>query len=81
MILRKHLAFGVVYGLILTLVTLAGTEFLASFYAPSWPARALRAVSPVNPVKVVPESFSNQPWLAETQLLGYARFERTLANP
>jgi hypothetical protein len=41
--------FGVIYGVILVVVTLAGIEGLASFYAPAWPARALRSISPVNP--------------------------------
>ena len=40
----KRLVFGVVYGLILASATLAGIEYLSSFYAPPWPARALRSV-------------------------------------
>ncbi len=41
---HKRLAFGVVYGLLLAIATLAGIEFLSSFYVPPWPARALRSI-------------------------------------
>ena len=44
MFLRKRVAFGVIYSLILVLATTVGIEALASFYAPPWPARALRSV-------------------------------------
>ena len=43
---RKRLAFGAVFGAILVAVTLAGMEFLASFYPPSWPARAMNPREP-----------------------------------
>ena len=57
--------FGVIYGLILAVATLAGIEFLSSFYAPSWPARALRSVPPANPVTATTKPFSDQPWIAD----------------
>lgn len=37
--------FWLVYGAILMVATVAGTEFVASFLAPPWPARDLRPVS------------------------------------
>lgn len=40
----KRLAFGVVYGLLLAVATLAGIECLSGFFVPAWPARALRSV-------------------------------------
>ncbi|MFO1161127.1 MAG: SGNH/GDSL hydrolase family protein [Reyranellaceae bacterium] len=43
MILRRW--FWLVYGAILLLVTVAGTELVASFLVPTWPARDLRPVS------------------------------------
>ena len=39
---RKKLLFGLTFGLILAIVTLAGIETLASFYTPAWPARFSR---------------------------------------
>ena len=47
---RKRLAFGAIYGALLVAVALSGIEFLASFYVPAWPARALRSVPTSNPV-------------------------------
>jgi hypothetical protein len=43
---RKRLAFGAVFGAILVAMTLAGIEFMASFYTPSWPARAMNPREP-----------------------------------
>jgi len=80
--LRKRVAFGVIYGLVLAAVTLAGIEVLASFYAPSWPARALRATGPVNPVSAAVEPFKDQPWLATPfNSWGMRDSERTVAKP
>jgi hypothetical protein len=74
--------FGVIYGLILAVATLAGIEFLSSFYAPSWPARALRSVPPANPVTATTKPFSNQPWIAEPyNSWGMRDSERTVAKP
>jgi hypothetical protein len=74
--------FGVIYGLILAVATLAGIEFLSSFYAPSWPARALRSVPPTNPVTATTKPFSNQPWIAEPyNSWGMRDSERTVAKP
>ena len=65
MFLHKRAVFGVVYGLILAIVTLAGIEFLSSFVAPAWPARALRPVEPVNTATTLKPPFSEQPWLSD----------------
>jgi hypothetical protein len=82
MFLRKRVVFGVVYGLILTIVTLAGIEALASFYAPSWPARALRALEPVNAATALKPPFSEQPWLADPyNSWGMRDSEHTTAKP
>jgi hypothetical protein len=82
MILRKRTVFGVVYGLILMIVTLAGIEFLASFYAPPWPARALRATEPVNSATALRPPFSEQPWLADPyNSWGMRDSEHTVAKP
>ena len=54
---RKRLAFGAVLGAILVAVTLAGMEFLASFYTPSWPARAMKPRAPA-PERVLASSCS-----------------------
>ena len=45
---RKRLAFGAIYGALLVAFALSGIEFLASFYVPAWPTRALRSVSTFN---------------------------------
>ena len=80
--LRKRLIFAAVYGLILAAVTLAGIEALASFYAPAWPARALRAASPVNPVSAAVKPFREFPWLATPfNSWGMRDVERTVAKP
>ena len=82
MLLRKRLAFGVAYGLILAAATLVGIEVVASFYAPPWPARALRVVEPITVPTALGEPFSRQPWLAEPQnSWGMRDRERTLAKP
>jgi hypothetical protein len=57
MFLRKRVLFGVVYGLVLMVVTLAGIEFLSSFYAPPWPASALRATEPIKSATVLLPTF------------------------
>jgi hypothetical protein len=64
MVQRKRLVFGAIYALILTIATFGGIEIVASFFAPAWPARALRATPPVNPVTAAALPFSEQPWLA-----------------
>ncbi|OFX02009.1 MAG: hypothetical protein A3D94_08605 [Alphaproteobacteria bacterium RIFCSPHIGHO2_12_FULL_66_14] len=82
MLLRKRLAFGVAYGLILTIATLAGIEIVASFHAPPWPARALRVVEPTTAPTALREPFSRQPWLAEPQnAWGMRDRERTVTKP
>lgn len=82
MFLGKRVAFGAIYAVVLTVATLAGIEALASFYAPSWPARALRATGPVNPVSAAAEPFKDQPWLATPfNSWGMRDSERTVAKP
>ena len=79
---RKRLAFGVIYGLILTLAALVGIEGLASFYTPSWPARALRSVPPANPVTATTQPFTEQPWIsAPYNSWGMRDSERTVVKP
>ena len=57
---RKRLAFGAIYGALLVAVALSGIEFLASFYVPAWPARALRSVPTSNPVTPTTQPASEQ---------------------
>jgi hypothetical protein len=81
-VLSRRRVFGVIHGLILAVATLAGIEFLSSFYAPPWPARALRTVPPTNPVTATTKPFSNQPWIAEPyNSWGMRDSERTVAKP
>jgi hypothetical protein len=61
---RKRLAFGLVFAAILLVFTLAGIELLASFIAPSWPARALNPRAAATAHALSP-TFKDQPWLAE----------------
>ena len=78
----KRLAFGIIYGLILAVATLAGLEALASLYAPSWPARALRSVPPLNTVTAETKPFTAQPWIsAPYNSWGMRDAERTVAKP
>ena len=78
---RKRLAFGAVFGAILAAVTLAGFEFMASFYTPSWPARAMNPREPA-PERVLGTPFKRQPWLADPDnSWGMRDRERTVAKP
>jgi hypothetical protein len=74
--------YGIIFGLILAGVTLLGLEVLASFEAPSWPARALRSTLPVN---VQPTDFAglaDKPWVFEPyNSWGMRDKERSLAKP
>ena len=45
--MTKRFWFWPIYGLVLLALVLAGAEYIASYSAPSWPARDLRPV-PVN---------------------------------
>jgi hypothetical protein len=65
MLPRKRLLFGVVFGLILTVATLAGIEILASTYAPAWPARALVSLEPATSPHEPQPPFNRQPWLGD----------------
>lgn len=81
MIDRRRLAFGGIFAAILFVVTLAGIEFLASFYTPSWPARAMNPREPA-PVRVLSAPFKNQPWLADPDnSWGMRDKERTVTKP
>jgi hypothetical protein len=78
---RKRLAFSVVLGVLTLVVTLAGIEFLSSFYVPSWPARAMNPREPA-PVRVLSAPFERQPWLADPDnSWGMRDRERTVAKP
>ena len=57
--------YAIVFGLILAGVTLAGLEVLASFEAPSWPARALRSTPPVNVQSSDFIGLADKPWIFE----------------
>jgi hypothetical protein len=79
--LRKRLAFGAIFGAILVAVTLAGIEFMASFYTPSWPARAMNPREPA-PERVLGTPFKRQPWLADPDnSWGMRDRERTVVKP
>jgi SGNH hydrolase-like domain, acetyltransferase AlgX len=77
---RKRLAFGAVFAAILVAVALAGSEFMASFYTPSWPARAMNPREPA-PERVLGTPFKRQPWLADPDnSWGMRDRERTVAK-
>lgn len=79
---RKRI-YAIVFGLILTGVTLAGLEMLASFVAPSWPARALRSTPPVNVQSAdFAEFLADKPWMFEPyNSWGMRDKERSIAKP
>lgn len=55
--------FWLAYGAILAAVTIAGTEFVASFLAPPWPARDLRPVSAEALKEQISSAFVDMPQL------------------
>jgi hypothetical protein len=55
--------FWLVYGTILAVVTIAGTEFVASFLTPPWPARDLRPVSAEALKERISSAFVDMPQL------------------
>ncbi|WP_395714485.1 hypothetical protein [Reyranella sp.] len=55
--------FWLVYGAILVVATVAGTEFVASFLAPPWPARDLRPVSAEALKERISSAFIDMPQL------------------
>ncbi|MFO1086035.1 MAG: hypothetical protein U1E21_15835 [Reyranellaceae bacterium] len=61
MVLRRW--FWLVYGAILVSVTIAGTEVVASFVAPPWPARDLRPVSAEALREQMSSAFADMPQL------------------
>jgi hypothetical protein len=65
--LRKRHWFAAIYGALLIVVTLAGIEFVAAFFAPSWPQRVMRSVA-------VPEGGGINSW-------GMNDRERSIAKP
>ena len=78
---RKRLAFWSIFGAILAAVSLAGIEFLASFYVPSWPARVLNPRPPA-PERQLGAPYKRQPWLADGDNSWAIRDqERTVAKP
>ncbi|SJZ41917.1 hypothetical protein SAMN02745126_00978 [Enhydrobacter aerosaccus] len=79
--MKKTRWFAVVYGLILTVVTLAGIEALASFYVPAWPARALRTIPPVN-MDTTMKALTDKPWMGKPfNSWGMNDREHSLAKP
>ena len=79
---RKKLLFGVTFGLILAVVTLAGIEALASLYTPAWPARALVSLEPATSPHEPQPPFNRQPWLGDADnSWGMHDTERTVAKP
>jgi len=78
---RKRL-YAIVFGLILTGVTLAGLEVLASFAAPSWPARALRSTPPGTVQSSDFAGLADKPWVFEpNNSWGMRDKERSIAKP
>ena len=76
----KRLVFTTIFGVILLVAALVGTEVLASFYVPAWPARAMNPREPA-PVRLLSTPFKNQPWLADPDnSWGMRDIERTLAK-
>jgi len=61
----RRAVFGSIFALILCGMTLTVIEALASFFAPVWPARALRWSAPINPVSTAREPYASRPWMAE----------------
>jgi hypothetical protein len=62
--LRRRLGFWLAYAVVLLGVTLAGSEYVASFFAPTWPARDLRPI-PIDALrKNVATVFADTPELA-----------------
>jgi len=61
----RRVVFGSIFALLLCGTTLIGIEALASFFAPAWPARALRWTAPINPVSAAHEPYASRPWMAE----------------
>ncbi len=80
--MTRRKVFAIVYGLILAVVTLAGVEIMASFYAPSWPARELRSSEPVNVNSDAFKSITGKPWMFRPfNSWGMNDRERMLAKP
>ena len=74
------MVFTTIFGVILFAATLVGTEVLASFYVPAWPARALNPRPPA-PVRVLQPAYKNQPWFADPDNSWAMRdIERTVAK-
>jgi SGNH hydrolase-like domain, acetyltransferase AlgX len=61
--LNRKIWFWPIYILLLLGVTVAGTEFVASFLVPSWPARDLRPISAVALSENVSTMFADSPAL------------------
>jgi hypothetical protein len=73
--------FAVIYGLILAAVTLVGIEVVAGFYAPSWPARALRTMPPFNDAGAL-KAVTDKPWITKAfNSWGMNDIERSFAKP
>ena len=78
---RKRI-YAIVFGLILSGITLAGLEVLASLEAPSWPARALRSTPPVNVQSSDFSGLADKPWIFEPyNSWGMRDKERSIAKP
>lgn len=78
---RKRI-YAIVFGLILTGITLAGLELLASLEAPPWPARALRSTPPVNVQSSDFTGLADKPWIFEPyNSWGMRDKERSIAKP
>ena len=78
---RKRI-YAIVFGLILSGITLAGLEALASLEAPSWPARALRSTPPVNVQSSDFSGLADKPWIFEPyNSWGMRDKERSIAKP
>ena len=73
--------FAVIYGLVLAAVTLVGIEVAAGFYAPAWPARALRTMPPFNDAGAL-KAVTDKPWITKAfNSWGMNDVERSLTKP
>ena len=79
---RKRVAFGAIFAAILLVVTLGGVELMASFFVPSWPARAMLGREPRTTPAALAVPFDRDRWLSEPEnTWGMRDRERTLAKP
>jgi hypothetical protein len=78
--MTKNGWFTAVYCIVLLAASLVGIEVMASYFAPAWPARALRSVEPVNVTPI--KALASKPWATRPfNSWGMNDRERTVARP